>query len=73
MGNVVVLRYGGGRTFSNINSLAFIGGVAWGECYLPVVPLDFRAETMRRARGFGSCTLRQVHKKNMTNIAGSMS
>lgn len=54
MGNVVVLRYGGGRTFSNVSSLAFIGGVAWGECFLPIVPLDFSADAMENARGFGS-------------------
>lgn len=54
MGSVVVLRYANNQRVTDISSLSILAGIAWGSCFLPVVPLDFSRDAMESARGFGS-------------------
>ncbi|TXI34932.1 MAG: hypothetical protein E6Q58_00955 [Niabella sp.] len=53
MGSVLVIRNPAGRQFTDLASLSFVGGIAWGECFLQLCPLLFDDLTMESARGFG--------------------
>lgn len=54
MGSVLVIRNPSGRQFTDITSVALVGGVAFGECFLQLSPLLFDNSTIEAARGFGA-------------------
>jgi len=56
MPSPIVLDFPAGQTFSDITSLALIGGVAWGSCNLCVSALDLSPETLRSTGHFADIT-----------------
>lgn len=63
MGSVVVIRNAPGRQFTDLTSLAIVGGIAFGSIYLRLCPLIFDPAVVRNAECFGSYYARASHQE----------